>query len=61
MPISDQELDDVIEQLRFAMRKTSPGCMCQFSPRAAEVALRCMEEVRREKQEGQHPPADADA
>jgi CO dehydrogenase/acetyl-CoA synthase alpha subunit len=61
MSISDEELDDVIEQLRFAMRKTKPGCMCQFSPRAAEVALRCMEDVQREKQEGQRPPADTGA
>lgn len=61
MQVTDQELDDAIEQLRFAMHKTKHGCMCQFSPRAAEVALRCMEDVQREKQEGQRPPADTGA
>lgn len=54
-------IDDAIEQLQFAIRKTKPNCMCQLSPRAAEVVLRCMEEMRREKQEGQRPPANTSA
>ena len=42
--ISDQQLNDVIEQFRIALDKRKPDCMCQVSPRAMAVALHHFEE-----------------
>ena len=48
--ITDQQLDDVIEQFTIALDKRKPDCMCQVSPRAMAVALHYFEEIKRDRQ-----------
>lgn len=50
MPISDMQLNDIIEQFRTALDKRPPDCMCQVSPRAMAVALAHFEEMKRDRQ-----------
>lgn len=49
--LTDQQLDDVIEQFRIALDKRKPDCMCQVSPRAMAVALHHFEELKREREQ----------
>lgn len=51
--MTDQQLDDVIEQFRIALDKRKPDCMCQVSPRAMVVALQHFEELKREREQSQ--------
>lgn len=51
--ITDQQLDDVIEQFTIALDKRKPDCMCQVSPRAMAVALRHFEDLKRERHDPQ--------
>lgn len=48
--ITNQQLDDVLEQFRIALDKRKPDCMCQVSPRAMAVALHHFEELKRDRQ-----------
>jgi len=48
--ISDNELNDIIEQFRIALDKRPPDAMCQVSPRAMAVALAHFEELKRDRE-----------
>ena len=50
MTITDQQLNDVIEQFQLALDRRKPDCMCQVSPRAMVVALHHFEELKRDRQ-----------
>lgn len=50
MPLTDLQLDDIIEQFRLALDKRKPDSMCQVSPRAMVVALAHFEELKRDRQ-----------
>ena len=50
MTISDNELNDIIEQFRIALDKRPPDAMCQVSPRAMAVALAHFEELKRDRE-----------
>ena len=49
--ISDQQLNDVIQQFQLALDRRKPDCMCQVSPRAMAVALHHFEELKREREQ----------
>ena len=50
MTITDQQLNDVIEQFQLALDRRKPDCMCQVSPRAMVVALHHFKELKRDRQ-----------